>query len=53
MNPAEPGFQEPATCLVFMLLGELHEDRHKEAISKNQMAFRIVAACRNLHRLEV
>ena len=53
MNAAEPGFQEPAASLVFVLLRELHEDRYEEAIGKNQMAFRVVAACRNLHRLEV
>jgi len=34
-----------------MLLREVHQHRHEEAVSKDKLALGVVAACANVHRL--
>jgi len=51
VNAPEASLQEPLARLVPVLLREVHQYRHEEAVSEDKLALGIVAAGCNLHRL--
>lgn len=53
VNLTKSGFQKPHARFMFMLLTELHEDGHKEAIREHQTALGIVTAGGDLNRLKM
>ena len=53
VNRPEPHLQEPPASLLFVLLAELHEDRHEEAIREDKVALGLVVTRRDTHGLEV